>query len=238
LRDPFAGADAVFFDIDGTLVDLFSVHITSYRNALKHVTKTDISDPGFFSEKFLGRMESAVWKTILKTIEKPAGLRTIKRLLRQRAIEFEKLLRHVSARKVLPGVVQTLRDLKKRGKLLFVFSGNSRKLGELILYKTALGKFFENQFFGDDSPKIINRADLLSLALRETGVKPAKALVVGDTPQDALAAKHVGMRFLGVSTGLHSRKELEAHAPRRVHEKMPQPTRRILRKVSGKRPRH
>jgi phosphoglycolate phosphatase-like HAD superfamily hydrolase len=47
------------------------------------------------------------------------------------------------------------------------------------------------------------------LALRELGVEPASAAMVGDTPDDMRAGRAAGARTVGVTTGIHSRVTME-----------------------------
>jgi len=47
-----SNAKAVVFDIDGTLVDVFAVHIQSYQNVFERFTGIRVSDPDFFSSRF------------------------------------------------------------------------------------------------------------------------------------------------------------------------------------------
>ena len=58
----FQPFDAILFDIDGTLVNLFPAHNRSYRDAFHKVTKIFIKNPGFFSGLHQLGAENAVWE--------------------------------------------------------------------------------------------------------------------------------------------------------------------------------
>lgn len=204
----FEKFEAIFFDIDGTLVDVFPAHIQSYRNAFKRVTGIDVQNKNFFPRLYPLGSDRTVWKKALELHGIKPTSRVIQQLQDARELGMEQLLETASGKNVLPGVLETLQKLRKSGKKLLAFSGNTRANGERILRKTKLARFFLQTFFSSDSESIVDKETLFRFALQKTGVSPAKSLAVGDTPEDMLAARKVGMNALAVSTGLHSFQEL------------------------------
>ncbi|MFH0955514.1 MAG: HAD family hydrolase [Candidatus Micrarchaeota archaeon] len=217
----FEKFDAIFFDIDGTLVNLFSVHIQSYRDTFKKITGIDESNPRFFSDLFKLGTDKAVWKRALELKGQKPTDSLVQKLVHARPSEFERLILRVSKAGVLPGVLTALKYLKKSGKRLFVFSGNTRKLSEMILSKTELAVFFERGFFSSDSSAIKNKESLFRFALQKSKIPKNLALAVGDTPNDVLAAQKLGMGALAVATGYHSVRELKAIRYGRVISRLP-----------------
>lgn len=204
----FEKFDAVFFDIDGTLVNIFPIHTQSYRRAFQKITGIDEPNPDFFLQLYNLGNESAVWKRALELKKISPTPELIEKLTKLRPLEFEKLLSGISTADVLPGVLQTLQSIQKQGKRQVVFSGNTRKIGELILQKTGLREFFERDFFSTDSPLIKDKKTLFAFALQQTNISASTALIVEDTPNGVLAAQKLGISVLVVATGIHSVEEL------------------------------
>lgn len=216
----FGPFECVFFDVDGTLVDVFPVHVKSYLSAFRKETGIQVSSESFFLERFKLGDEKVVWESALESFNHRANPRVIKRLVFLRQKEFKKLVKNVSTNNIFPRVIRLLESLKNDGKRLFVFSGNSRKVGELILQKTGLAVFFEGTFFADDAVSVRDKASLLLLALKKTKTTPGKALVVGDSVQDFFAARKNKTCFVGVCTGLCSKKDLKKAGAKIVLEKL------------------
>lgn len=225
----FENVEAIFFDIDGTLVDVFPVHNQSYQIAFQKITGI-LKEPSFFVNLYQVGTENAVWAKALEACGQRASPRTIERLKKQRGTEFKGLVKTVSARHVLLGIVPLLNRLQRTGKRLFVFSGNTRPIGEAILRQTGLARFFEKAFFSTDSKGIANKEEMFAWTLRKAGVPAHRALAVGDTPKDLIAARHAGMKALAVATGFHSLRELKAVGCGRVVRRLHAPKKPLRRK--------
>jgi phosphoglycolate phosphatase-like HAD superfamily hydrolase len=117
---------------------------------------------------------------------------------------------------VLPGVRALLLELRARGELLGLCTGNSETGARIKLEHVGLWDFFPFGGFGSDD---IDRAAIVRMALWRARAccgrdfAPAEVLVIGDTPRDIAAARAVGVRAAAVATGPHSRAALEAHQP-------------------------
>jgi phosphoglycolate phosphatase-like HAD superfamily hydrolase len=57
-----------------------------------------------------------------------------------------------------------------------------------------------------------NKADAVLDILAQEGTTPARAAIVGDSPEDALAAQKCGVRFVGRDSGKDLPEGVEAHA--------------------------
>ncbi len=205
----FENVEAVFFDIDGTLVDVFPFHLESYRRAFKTVTGIDINDRNFFPPLWRLGVDRTVWKRTLELHNMEPAPQTIQALLEARAAILPRLLQKASRKNVLPGIIALLSRLQKNGKKLVAFSGNVRSNGEAILKRTGLAKFFGQTFFSSDSPAIHSKEELLRFIVRQTRIQPKKAVVVADSIQDMVAARQNRLNAIGVATGFHSFRELK-----------------------------
>lgn len=113
---------------------------------------------------------------------------------------------------VMPGVRPLLDTLTARDDVyLALLTGNFERAARVKLEYFDLWRYFRCGAFGDDAP---DRNGLLFKALtrvRDCGgpnVKPADAVVIGDTPLDVACAAAAGARSLAVTTGLYDAEAL------------------------------
>jgi phosphoglycolate phosphatase-like HAD superfamily hydrolase len=109
-----------------------------------------------------------------------------------------------------PGVVPVLERLSRRGNLLGLVSGNLTRIGWRKLERAGLGQYFEFGAFGEMAR---TRAGLAKIAVRharQSGwiAREAPISLIGDAPQDVLAARANGIRAISVSTGITKLAEL------------------------------
>lgn len=120
---------------------------------------------------------------------------------------------------LLPGVAEVLRATHEHPRYLnSLLTGNIEPAAHLKMRIVKLSEFFQLPgAFGDDSH---DRRDLPALAVerinRHLGLNlpPEQFIVIGDTPNDILCARHGGMAAVAVGTGrMYSREDLLAHSP-------------------------
>jgi phosphoglycolate phosphatase len=115
------------------------------------------------------------------------------------------------------GVVAMLEDLATGGYLLAVATGKSRRGLNHALDQTGLRPLFHATRTADEAASKPDPGMLLDI-LEELSVRPAAALVIGDSTYDLQMAINAGCPAVAVLSGAHGRAELEAHAPRAVLE--------------------
>ncbi len=205
---------AVLFDIDGTLLrshgsaEVFDdavERVFGVRASLRSMRPDGMTDPDIVAALLHGR-------------ELPCGPAT-PRLLASFEMELARgLTRAIADGRVtvrtLPGVTALLGALAERGDVrLGIVTGNMRTTARIKLDAAGIGSYFSAGGYGSDSPA---RTVLPGVALRRLervegrGLDAARAVVVGDTPHDARAARASRMRCVLVSTGQYTRAELEA----------------------------
>ncbi|MDO8625580.1 MAG: HAD hydrolase-like protein, partial [Candidatus Diapherotrites archaeon] len=141
MPNPFRNARAVFFDIDGTLLNVFPAHIASYENAFHHVTGIRVTDPEFFKNRFQLGSDRRVWQDALRTYGRTPDEQTLDKLLTRRPSELAALSHKITPAHVLEGALLTLERLKAQKIRLFAVSGNTRLVGEQLLTNTGLRRF-------------------------------------------------------------------------------------------------
>ncbi|HEX8174499.1 MAG TPA: HAD family hydrolase [Pyrinomonadaceae bacterium] len=120
---------------------------------------------------------------------------------------------------LLPGVREALEATDRHPRYLnSLLTGNIEPAAHLKMRIIGLSEFFQLPgAFGDDSH---DRRDLPALAVErinrhlKLNLPPEQFIVIGDTPNDILCARHGRMAAVAVGTGrMYSREDLLAHSP-------------------------
>ncbi len=204
----------VLFDIDGTLLRRSGPH---HREALAEavrrvtglVTTTDgIPVQGMLDRDILARMlRSAGARAGQVRQWMPAIVRSAQALYVRRCPPL--------TGKLCPGVRPLLRRLEQAGIPLGLVTGNLSRIGWTKLERAGLRRYFR---FGAFAEQGSTRAALARQAVRqarEAGWVGRRTVVslIGDHPNDILAARKNRLRAIAVATGLSSREELAACSP-------------------------
>jgi phosphoglycolate phosphatase-like HAD superfamily hydrolase len=185
--------EAVIFDVDGTLVDTVDFHAMAWQRTLAH----------FGREVAFAEVRGQIGKggDQLMPVFLP------KDMVEARGKEIEDFRKAIFARDYMPKVVgfphvpDLFRALAGQGKRVALAS--SAKGDELDRYVQAAGiaGMFEFATSSDDAERSKPHPDIFEAALRRLGISGAGALVVGDTPYDAQAARKAGLATVGVLCG-------------------------------------
>lgn len=109
------------------------------------------------------------------------------------------------------GMGELLAELVGAGQRLAVATGKSRVGLARAFEATGLGPLFEATRCADQTHSKPHPAMLLEIA-EETGVDPARMLMIGDTTHDLQMADNAGASGVGVTYGAHPRHGLAAVA--------------------------
>ncbi len=202
---------AVIFDVDGTLVDSVDLHARAWQEAFAH-----------FGKQFdFERVRYQIGK---------GGDQLMPVFLSERELEefgerLEKYRGELFKREYLPKVegFPAVRELFERVKSegLQIALASSAKGDELKTYKrlARIEDLVEEETSSDDAEKSKPHPDIFEAALeRLEGVRPAEAVVVGDTPYDAEAAGKAGLRTVGLLSGGFPEEDLRAAGCARIYK--------------------
>jgi len=119
------------------------------------------------------------------------------------------------SRKVCPGVRNLLRRLRARGVVMGLVTGNLSRIGWRKMERAGLREYFR---FGAFAELAHNRAGLVRIAIRRARRerwigRNSSITLIGDHPNDVLAAKANHIRAVAVGTGVVALDELQSHAP-------------------------
>ncbi|MBZ4021146.1 HAD family hydrolase [Rhodobacter sp. TJ_12] len=108
-----------------------------------------------------------------------------------------------------------LRLAAREDMLLGMATGKSRRGVDALIAHHGLGGLFVTQQVADDNPSKPHPAMVLA-ALREAGVEPSDAVMIGDTTYDVNMAHAAGVTAIGVSWGYHPVADLVAAGAERI----------------------
>jgi len=114
---------------------------------------------------------------------------------------------------VFPGILPLLDALRARGHVLAVATGKSRRGLDRALAASGLQAHFSATRCADETTPKPDPAMLHEL-MRELGVSPAEALMIGDTSHDLEMASAAGVDAVAVCYGAHAEASLRAMRPR------------------------
>jgi HAD superfamily hydrolase (TIGR01509 family) len=188
-------AEAVLFDIDGTLVDSVDLHARAWQEAFEHFGKRI---PFEKIRPQIGKGGDQLMKEFFSPEE-----------LERRGEEIDRYRSELYQRKYLgrvrafPRVRELFQELLRRGVRIALAS--SAKGEELATYKKVAGieDLVEAETSADDAERTKPHPDIFEAALQRLGARIDKnrVYVVGDSPWDAIAASRLGVRPIGVLCG-------------------------------------
>jgi phosphoglycolate phosphatase len=204
----------VLFDIDGTLIRRAGPHHReALVEAIRRVAHVETTTEGVPVAGMLDR-------TILSAMMRNAGMSSsaIKRVMPEVVARAQSIyVRRVPdiSRKVCPGVRSLLRRLAARGVVIGLVTGNLSRIGWRKMDRAGLRQYFR---FGAFAEMARDRAGLVRVAIRrarqERWIGRESAItLIGDHPNDVLAAKANHIRSVAVGTGVVSLDELQTHSP-------------------------
>jgi phosphoglycolate phosphatase len=203
--------DAYLFDIDGTLLrSRDRIHVDSVAASVHRVTGFEITLAGVLLH---GSTDTAILREACKQAGIPAAVmeaQTEAILEAMRTTVAER--RHELDLVRMPGVVEVLKYLARKGALLGVATGNLEMIGWIKIEQAGLREWFRFGGFSDHFPV---RAELVAQAARKARelTSGRKICVVGDTPRDIEAARANFLSVIAVAIGSYSFEALTEHQP-------------------------
>ena len=201
--------DAAFFDLDGTLVDsVYDLYISI------NLTLSDLAFPIVSQrlvESWVGNGIDMLVKRALSG-DMQVGEHLDESLTNKAIAQFHKHYeQQVGQYSVLYQHVETgLAALRGMQKALI--TNKSRIFTEKLLDKLALTNHFELIICGDDMAKKPSPEPLL-FACKKLNIEASKAIMIGDSKSDILAAKAAGIDVIAVGYGYNQGENLADYNP-------------------------
>jgi phosphoglycolate phosphatase len=204
----------VLFDIDGTLIRRAGPHHReALVEAIRRTAQVETSTEGVPVAGMLDR-------DILTSMMLTAGMSraAIRRVMPEVVARAQSIyVRRVPdiSKKVCPGVRNLLRRLTARGVVIGLVTGNLSRIGWRKMERAGLRKYFR---FGAFAELARDRAGLVRVAIRRARKerwinRESPITLIGDHPNDVLAARANGIRAVAVGTGIVPLEELRTHSP-------------------------
>ena len=207
----------VLFDIDGTLLRRAGPHhrealvkavrrVTGLETTTDHIPLHGMLDPDIMARMMrnAGASDSRIRRAM------PALIRQAQSIYALRCPNLE--------RKLCPGARRLLGRLSSSGLLMALVTGNLTRIGWKKMERAGLKRYFRFGAFGEMSK---DRAGLVRQAVRHARRqgwidRRTRITLIGDSPNDILAAQANNVQAIAVSTGISSPQELSGHAPDRL----------------------
>jgi phosphoglycolate phosphatase len=204
----------VLFDIDGTLIRRAGPHHRqALAEAIRRVTHLETSTDGIPVQGMLDR-------DILAIMMRRAGAR--ESLIRRSMPEVVRVAQAVYVRtcpnlerRVCPGARALLYKLWRRDIPVGLVTGNLTRIAWKKMEQAGLRRYFR---FGVFSEEALDRAGLVRLAIRRARQqgwidRSSGISLIGDHPNDVIAARANGICSIAVATGIATLEELAAQGP-------------------------
>jgi len=192
--------NTLLFDLDGTLLDSFSVHLKIFKTTFAQFG-IQLSEEEFLKTYSPNWYETYEAFGLMKEDWEAADSFWLK--------EAEK----ISAR-LFPGVKEILLKLDKYFTLGLVTSGSKSRV-ERDMRATGINIFFKTIVTGDDIQTPKPSPEGLEIALRNLNKQANDAVYIGDSSADYEMAKAAGVYFIGVSSEFNNLKN--DHPDYRIH---------------------
>ncbi len=197
-----AAVRAVCFDLDGTLINSLP---ELYEGARLAALELDLPDPG---EKRVGDMIGAGVRVLAERLcrwwREAAPEADPARIDPESALKLlvEKWESLDGSRiAAIPGAFEGITALHAAGLRTALVTNKVRTLTLELLEAHGWTPLFDVVVTGSDCDRLKPYPDLLELALAKLGVAPREAVMVGDSRNDALAARAAGVRACLVESG-------------------------------------
>lgn len=188
------GPEAVIFDVDGTLIDTVELHARAWVDALAH----------FGIPAVVEDMRLQIGKggdQLLEGLLPPD-------LLARRGDEIKAFRSDLFKREYLPlarpfpEVRALFERIRSAGQRIVLASSGTAEEVERYTKLADVGDLIEGATSADDADRSKPFPDIFEAALRRLAPVPAAAaIVIGDTPYDAEAARGAHIRCVGVLSG-------------------------------------
>ena len=190
---------AIFFDLDGTLVDS-SIGI---HNAFTHTFKElGVPSPDARTIRgFMGPPLESSFATCLPKELISEAVQIYRSYYKEKGIHEAHLF---------PQIVELLQELSKNYPLYITTTKNTPTAQDMIK-NLGIHHFFDDIY--GSSPEAPDKADVIRQALQTHQLAPEQTIIIGDTKFDMLGAQETGIQKLAVTWGFGEQADLLDYQP-------------------------
>jgi HAD superfamily hydrolase (TIGR01509 family) len=187
---------AVFFDLDGTLLDTNYLHTWAWWRALD---EAGVPAPMAKIHRLIGRDGDDLLTEIAGSVDE--------QISEAHTRIFAELGEQI---RPLPGALELVKSVRQRGSLVVIVTSAGKAELERLLDALGCDDEIDAVVHGEDVESAKPDPDIYRHALDETGSEAGRVVALGDTVWDIEAARGAGVRCVAVETGGIARCELEA----------------------------
>jgi len=183
---------AVFFDIDGTLIDSNDAHTQAWVQTLQRHGRSVSYEQ---IRRLIGKGSDKVFAEVL-------GIDSDSTLAKQITKDRTQLLlsSFIPNLNPTPGAKLLVQRMRSEGLRLIIASSSGEELPALLA-QADLTDLLDTAVSSDEAKESKPDGDIIEVALRKAGVQAAEAVMVGDTPYDIAAAKAAGVKGIALRCG-------------------------------------
>ncbi|MHB8232292.1 MAG: HAD family hydrolase [bacterium] len=190
------------FDLDGTLIDSFEAINDAFDEVFSRFQGRKITAGE--SNSYVGvPLEGLLGELFGK--ENEAQAITIFRN-RYKEVCFEKT-------SLIKGAKELLLHLKEEGKSLSVATNKTGSISRKLLEHLGIDGLFDYVYGVYDGLQGKPSPEMIDKIVEKTGIPKNRAILIGDSPIDIMAAKNAGIHVCSVASGNHSYGELKTYGP-------------------------
>ena len=202
--------DAAIVDLDGTMVDTMGDFVVALNRMLAELLPPDFAC-GTLDAATVSRMVGKGSEHLIKSVLNHVQVHTVPAhsaidLIANYEFAYARYQAHYAAingqySSVYPGVTEGLRGLQQAGLTLVCLTNKPLAFARSLLKIKGLDGFFSEVFGGDSFER--KKPDPLPLlkACEFLGTTPARTLMIGDSSNDANAARAAGCKVVLVTYG-------------------------------------
>lgn len=193
----FEGKDAVFFDLDGTVVDSLPYWEQSYINIFEEQGFTISALKGLSH----GNYVAEIWRNLIKEYDLETDL-AVDELVKKTYKNYLDIYR-ADPLEARPGFWELMVEIKKeKGWKVALISNSDKEVVDPVMEMSDLGSdIFDLVITGEEVKRRKPAPDIYKKALKELDLKPQEVLVFEDSVAGSEAAGKAGLDVIAIWDG-------------------------------------
>jgi HAD superfamily hydrolase (TIGR01509 family) len=203
--------DALFFDVDGTLVDSNALHVEAFVKAF------DARGYKVLPDRIAIEMGKGGDQLVPAILGPSADEKDGDAIREAEPEEFSKLAA-AKGISIFPRARELLETVRRRGMTVVIVTSSAKKQLQTIEKYSglAISSLADLIVTADDAAKSKPAPDLVAAAVKKAKLSPAQCGMVGDRIYDVRSARHAGVTSIGLLCGGNSADHLLEAGARRV----------------------
>ena len=204
---------AVIFDLDGTLVEFNSDYKSMQGEVREYLTDIGVPTSLLSSKETIFEILKKA-EIFLQNSQSSYSLHKMRTEVLTIIDKYE--LEAARNTFLLPGVRETLRNLKRLNIRIGLFTLSGDKSVNFLFKRFKLENFFSVIVPRNKVNYVKPNPEHLKTALKILNVTPEETIVIGDGITDITTAKELDVKAIGLTTGISTKEELIKHGANHI----------------------